>query len=268
MLSRYSTRLLLSKRITSSIVAATRTAAIPTASYARLQFMSTASIEQQPAVDSVPVRNTVKPIDSRKTTLIDIYSHTLKTSPVILILHHNNLLSAEDQQLRAQIKKAGGELQVIRPRLFKVALRGQHHEDPASKDAAKLFRNKKSDVFPLLSGPTAIVSFKELDPKAVAGVVRIVDKSSGSLTLMGAIIDEKVQSIADVAVFKTLPTLAEVRSQLVGVLTVVGGAGLVQTLEASSKVLYLTMEERRKQLDPAEQAKNEDENGSSEEKKE
>lgn len=267
MLSRYSTRFLFSKRIATCAFTATRTAAIFATNYAQVQSMSTVSIEK-PAAAPVPVRNTVKPVDSRKTTLVDIYTHTLKTSPVILILHHNNLLSAEDQQLRAQIKKAGGELQVIRPRIFKVALRGRHHEDPASKEAAKLYRKNKSDAFPLFSGPTAIVSFKELNPKAVAGVVKVVDKSNGSLLLLGAIIDEKVQSIDDIEVFKTLPTLPEIRSQLVGVLTVIGGAGLVQTLEASSKVLYLTMEERRKQLDPSEQAKNEGEEGSSEEKKE
>lgn len=204
-----------------------------------------------------PVRQTVKPLNSRKTYLVDVYSQLLKKSPVVLVVHHNNLLKGDDRALRAQIKTAGGELIITRANLFKVALRGIEHDDPASKEAQKQFKKSQHPIFPLLSGPTGIVAFSELDPKAVDNVVRALDKSKGSLVLLGAYIDNKVLSVNDVNVFKALPTLSEVRSQLVGVLSILGGAGLVQTLEASSKVLYLTMDERRKQLEPSEDSESE-----------
>lgn len=202
--------------------------------------------------EPLTTRNTVKPLGTRKTYLIDIYTDLLRNSPIILVLHHNNLLKADNNNLRGQIKKAGALLTVTRSRLFKVALRGKDHEDPASKDAQRKMRSNVHPMAPLFSGPSAIVTFPELDPKKVESVIKIIDKSQGNLTLIGSLIDDKVMSVPEVNQFKTLPTLPEVRSQLVGVLSILGGAGLVQTLEASSKVLYLTMDERRKQLDPSE----------------
>lgn len=211
--------------------------------------MSTSSIE----VQQTSIRDTVKPLKSRKTYLVDIYSHILKNSPVVLLVHHNNLLKTDDRNLRSQIKKVGGELTISRARLLKVALRGVEHSDPASKEAQKTFKNNKHEIFPLLNGPTGLIHFSEMNPKAVDGVVKVLEKSKGSLLLLGAMVDKKALSIQEIDTFKTLPTLPEVRSQLVGVLSILGGAGLVQTLEASGKVLYLTMEERRKQLDPESQ---------------
>lgn len=195
------------------------------------------------------IRKTVKPLNSRKTYLVDAYSHILKTSPVVLVVHHNNLLKSDDHNLRSQIKKAGGELTISRARLLKVALRGIDHKDPASKEAQKIYKTKRHPIFPLLNGPIGIISFSELNPQAVDQAVRVLEKSKGSLILLGAMVDKKVLSVVDINSFKMLPTLPEIRSQLVGVLSILGGAGLVQTLEASSKLVYLTIEERKKQLD-------------------
>lgn len=221
------------------------------------QWMSTAANTSIPTQVQAPPpsRQTVKPITTRKTYLVDIYSHILKTNPVILVVHHNNLLKSDNSNLRGLIKKAGGSLTVTRSRLFKVALRGKEHEDPASKDAQRNFKSFKHPLAPLFSGPSAVIAFPEMDPKKVENVIRVIDKSNGNLTLLGSLIDNQVLSVPEVNNFKTLPTLPELRSQLVGVLSILGGAGLVQTLEASSKVLYLTMDERRKQLDPSEEKK-------------
>lgn len=207
------------------------------------------------ATEPTPVRKTLKPLDSRKTYLVDLYTHLIKTSPVILVLHHNNLLKADNNNLRGQIKKAGGNLTVTRSNLFKVAFRGKDHADPASPAAkAQYGRRDQQTLFnTLFSGPTAVITIPELDPKKVSNVLKIVEKSNNNLSLLGSFIDNQVLTLDGINNFKTLPTLPEVRSQLVGVLSILGGAGLVQTLEASSKVLYLTMDERRKQLDPAEQ---------------
>lgn len=225
--------------------AAFRISALAPARLLCAKSMSTAT----PAAQT-PIRETVKPLTSRKTYLVDVYSHILKTAPVVLVVHHNNLLKSDDRSLRTQIKKAGGELTISRARLLKVALRGLEHSDPASQEAQKQFKKNTHEIFPLLNGPTGLVHFPEMTPKAVEAVIKVLDKSKGSLLLLGAMVDKKALSVDDINVFKTLPSLPEVRSQLVGVLSILGGAGLVQTLEASSKVLYLTMDERRKQLDP------------------
>lgn len=231
-----------------------RPAPISAARVAGLRWLS-AQASTASATEPAPVRKTLKPLDSRKTYLVDMYTHLIKTSPVILVLHHNNLLKADNNNLRGQIKKAGGTLTVTRSNLFKVAFRGKDHADPASP-AAKAQYGRRDQTTPfntLFSGPTAVITFPELDPKKVSSVLKIVDKSNNNLTLLGSFIDNQVLTLDGVNKFKTLPTLPEIRSQLVGVLSILGGAGLVQTLEASSKVLYLTMDERRKQLDPTEQ---------------
>lgn len=205
-----------------------------------------------------PSRTTVKPIDTRKTYLVDTYSHLLKNNSIILVLHHNNLLKSDNENLRGLIKKAGGRLTVTRSRVFKIALRGMDHEDPASKDAQLTRKSFKHPLAPLFSGPSAIITLPDVDPKKVESVIKVLDKSKGNLTLLGSLINNEVLSVPEVNKFKLLPTLPELRSQLVGVLSILGGAGLVQTLEASSKVLYLTMDERRKQLDPSEEKKDEE----------
>lgn len=200
------------------------------------------------------VRKTVKPVDSRKTYLVDTYTHIIKNSPVLLVLHHNNLLKADNNNLRAQIKKAGGDLTVTRSRIFRVALRGKDHEDPASLEAAEQYRRKPHPLSALFSGPSAVISFSDLDPKKVEKVINIVDKSKNNLILLGSVVDNKVMSVSEVQEFKKLPNLAELRGQLLGVLNILGGAGLVRTLETAGQHLYLTMEERRKQLDPTEES--------------
>ena len=49
--------------------------------------------------------------------------------------------------------------------------------------------------------------------------------------------------------FKTLPTKESLQGQLVGLLTMAGGAGLVRTLETPGKVLYLNLDQRKKDME-------------------
>lgn len=245
---------MLSRLSLSFAVASKRAAVFPTAVRpVQAAAMTTAAAQTSVDTQAPPqTRITVKPLASRKTYLVDSYAHLLKSSPVVLVVHHNNLVKADNNNLRGLIKKAGGQLTITRSRLFKVALRAKDHEDPASKDAQLTLKREKHPLAPLFAGPSAVITFPELDPKKVEAVVNVIDKSKGNLTLLGSLIDNQVLSVPEVNKFKSLPTLPELRSQLVGVLSILGGAGLVQTLEASGKVLYLTMDERRKQLDPSE----------------
>lgn len=198
---------------------------------------------------STSARNTFKRADSRKTYLVDTYSRIIRRSPILLVLHNNSLLKGEDNTLRAQIKKLGGTLTVTRSKLFNVALRGQEHEDPASKEAHKLCRKKKHPLADLFTGPTAVVSIPDINPKTVEDIVKVLDKTKDRLILLGGQIDGSVMTREGVDKFKTLPSIEQLRSELAGVLTMLGGAGLVQTLESSSKMLYLTLKSREKDME-------------------
>ncbi|CAN6639436.1 large ribosomal subunit protein uL10m [Trichomonascus vanleenenianus] len=217
--------------------------------FTRLYSTVQATASAEPAVQAV--RNTVKGAATRKTYLVDRYASLLKKSPIVLVCHNNTLLKAENATLRAQISKAGGKLTVTRSNLVKVALRGIEHEDPASFEAQKSSKGRpEHPLSKLFYGPTAVISFPELTPKAVEDVVKIIDKTNERLILLGGQVDKSVLSRADIDHFKTLPSLEQVRAELAGVLSILGGAGLVQTLQASTNMLYLTMDEHRKQLDP------------------
>ncbi|KAK9385995.1 hypothetical protein V1515DRAFT_606536 [Lipomyces mesembrius] len=194
------------------------------------------------------VRNTVKPLDSRKTFLIDRYAYIIRNRPLMVFVQHNNLLKSDSLQIRNQFKKIGVTFTVLRVNIFNVALRNSSHPDPASLEAQQMYRGVRHPLKDLLAGPTAVVSFDDVDPQKLKSVVDVVEKSGGRLLLLGAWLDERLLDREEIGVVKNLGTLDQLRSGLLGVLEVLRGAGLANTLSSASKSLYLTLEGRKKQL--------------------
>ncbi|KAK9367348.1 hypothetical protein V1509DRAFT_627069 [Lipomyces kononenkoae] len=194
------------------------------------------------------IRNTVKPPDSRKTFLIDRYTYIIRNRPLMVFVQHNNLLKSDSLQIRNQFKKLGLTFTVLRVNLFNVAFRNRSHSDPASYDAQKMYRKVQHPLQDLLIGPTAVISFDDVDPQKLKSAVDIVEKSGGRLLLLGAWLDERLLDREDVGVVKNLGTLDQLRSELLGVLEVLRGAGLTNTLSSASASLYWTLEGRKKQL--------------------
>lgn len=195
------------------------------------------------------VRQTIKPLQSRKTFLVDMYTHLVRSNSVVLALHNSTLLLNEDRALRNELQRAGAQLTIVRSNLMKVALRGIDSPDPAA------FRPQKSTrmhpLSPLFSGPSAVITIPEMDPAAVDRVVQIVDKSQNKLVLLGGQINGIPGAVLrkDIDVLRKLPTLPELRAQLAGILTVLGGAGLTQTLESSQHQLVLALQQHASRED-------------------
>lgn len=206
-----------------------------------LRFQSTQS----------PSRDSFKALGSRKTYLVDTYVHLLRSSPVVLALHNSTLLKRDDNQLRQDIQKTGGQLTVVRSGLMRVALRGLGHADPASTEAHRLYARKTHPLSKFFKGPSAIVTLPSLEPSAVDKICAIIEKSGNKLVLLGGQVDGGALSRGQVEEFRKMPGLAELRAQLAGVLTVLGGAGLVQTLQASPQKLYLTLRQHSERDDDA-----------------
>lgn len=193
------------------------------------------------------VRQTLKPLQSRKTFLVDQYTNLLRSNKVVLALHNSTLLLKEDRALRNELQRAGAHLTVVRSNLMKVALRGINSSDPAA------YKPKKTPgvepfhhpLAPLFAGPSAVITLPELDPKAVDKVVQIIDKSQSKLILLGGQVSGIPGAMfrKDIDVLSKLPTLPELHAQLAGVLTILGGAGLTQTLEASQQKLVLSLQQ-------------------------
>jgi large subunit ribosomal protein L10 len=218
------------------------------------RFNSTAAIKPAtPIYNQLSDRDTFKHVLSRKTFLIDYYKYLNDNNAIILYVHHNNINKAENAKIRSDIKNAGGRLNIIKNSLYKVYLRNEEEADPASR------HNKKSSgetpgqehpLAPLLNGPTGIITIPTCEPSVVSAILKILKSANDKAFLIGARVETSVFDIAQVDQFKDLPNQQQLQSQLAGLLTILGGAGLVQTLQASSTNLYLTMEERRKDIDP------------------
>lgn len=190
---------------------------------------------------STAPRVTVKPLHSRKTFLIDSYKHMMEHNPVVLFAHYNNLLKQENATFRSQIKGIGGTMSSVRNNLFQVYLRNAHLPDPCAKTSKKQ-QNKSHPLLPLFKGPTVAISFPETDPAKVAKLLKLLEKSADKLFIVGAKVESEVYDMAQLNQFKSLPTKPELQSQLLGLLHILSGAGLVRTLESGSQALYLTLQ--------------------------
>ncbi|GMM34780.1 mitochondrial 54S ribosomal protein YmL11 [Saccharomycopsis crataegensis] len=186
-------------------------------------------------------RNTFKPLDSRKTFLIDSYASLMRHNQLVLFAHRNNLVKNDDDLFRSQIKQLGGELVVINNSLMKVYLRSEKDEDPA--DAQTTLKNKrnKHPLFSVLNGPTAAIAFKENDPSKIKQLYKVLKAAKEKLFVVGAKVDDDFYSLDKLDTYKDLPSKPELQAQLVGLLNILGGYGLTRTLESASNVLHLTL---------------------------
>ncbi|EDO14573.1 hypothetical protein Kpol_269p7 [Vanderwaltozyma polyspora DSM 70294] len=185
-------------------------------------------------------RLTVKPLESRKTFLMDYYKDMMESNPVILFVHYNNLMKQENEHYRSLIKSNGGKLSMLRNNLFKAYLRAAHTEDPSAPIQNK-DKNMNHPLLPLFNGPTAAIMFKETSPANVAKIVKLLEKAQDKLFIVGAKVETEVYDVAQLNEFKKLPSKPELQAQLLGLLHILSGAGLVNTLEKGSQTLYLTL---------------------------
>lgn len=194
-------------------------------------------------------RQTEKPLFSRKTYLIDFYKHLYDNNEILLFVHHNNLNKSDNKRYRQELLKSGANLHVIKSSMFKLLLRSINEADPAQKGMSAKNKDKVHDLDPLLAGPTAIITIPKSDPQVVTSVMKVLKSANERLLLIGAKIENNVMNLDEINQFKTLPTKESLQGQLVGLLTIAGGAGLVRTLETPGKVLYLNLDQRKKDME-------------------
>lgn len=204
-------------------------------------------------------RDMFKKQESRKTYLMDRYTHMLRTKSVFLVFHQNAQMYRDQATLKASIRAAGGDHSTVASSLMRATLRGLESEDPLSKQANADHKNTVHPLSQLFNGSASVVTFDSLDPRAVENVLKLTSKVGDRMLLVGAFVNGQTMSIDEVDVLKKLPSMGDLHAQLAGLLTVLGGGQLVQALEAPGKLLYLNLDQH---------AKGETEGESKEEKKE
>jgi large subunit ribosomal protein L10 len=171
---------------------------------------------------------TARPSDTRKSQLLRTYTSLLRSTPLILIFQHNNLTAVEWAAVRRELRLAlssissegtesaevasKAQLQVIRTRIFDVALKIVEFHDPSkvspttvsaltgekvqvvynhdlSKAAYKAVKaatqgdaplpesSAYAQISPLLVGPLAILTLPVVSPAHLAAALSILSPS-------------------------------------------------------------------------------------------
>ena len=209
--------------------------------YPILRSISNVTINAKKKDIELSGRQLVKPLNSRKTYLIDFYKHMMETSPLVVFVHYNNLIKTEDHYYRDQIKKAGGKLTKLRNALFQVYLRNSKMDDPCAPITDESILVKDHPLLPLFTGPTAAITFPDVDPEKLSKLLKVLDASKERLFIIGAKVDSSVLDVNKVHQFSKLPPLPVLQAQIVCLLQSAAGLNLVQTLESASQSLCLTL---------------------------
>lgn len=122
-------------------------------------------------------------------------------SAEILILAQNMGLDAKaTNDLRVAARAAGVDYRVTKNTLAKIAIKGTAFETMADQ----------------MKGPTAYVT--GTDPVSTAKVLADFAKKNEKLVIIGGKFGDMIMDEAKVKQFATLPTLDEIRSQLIGLI--------------------------------------------------
>ena len=135
-----------------------------------------------------------------KEELVSHYNGIFENAGVIVVTHYSGLSVPDLDELRHQMADVGGTVKVTKNRLVKLALAGTPNES----------------VSEFFSGPTAI-AFSE-DPVASPKVSANFAKENDNLKIVGGIMDGTVLDAEGVKNLASLPSLDELRGQLVGLI--------------------------------------------------
>jgi len=142
---------------------------------------------------------------SRKEELVAELHRKLEETTLLVVTHQNGLTVREVTDLRRNMRAEGASFHVTKNRLAKIALKGTKFEP-------------LNDAF---SGPTAVAV--SADPVAAAKVACDFAKNNDKLTIVAGALDDKLLDVEGVQALAKLPSLDELRGQIVGLLQAPAG---------------------------------------------
>jgi large subunit ribosomal protein L10 len=135
-----------------------------------------------------------------KAELVTTLNGVFKAANVVVVAHYAGLTVAQMQNLRRQMKQAGGTVKVAKNRLAKIALEGT---DVAS-------------IASLLQGPTLIAYSG--DPVAAPKVAVDFAKGHEKFVILGGAMGTTALNSDGVKALAALPSLDELRAKLIGLI--------------------------------------------------
>ena len=151
----------------------------------------------------------------RKEELVAQYKDLIERSDAIFLTEYGGMSVKDMQALRGKLREVDGSYYVTKNTLFSLAL--QESELPSPDE--------------LLVGQVASSFAMGEAPSLAKALVKFAEDED-NLTIKGCIMDNKVLSVAEVEALAKLPSLDQLRAQLIGLID--GPArGLVSVLNSS-----------------------------------
>ncbi len=163
-----------------------------------------------------------------KAELIDKLQTTFNKAESLVIAHQEGLTVAESSDLRVKMREAGATYKVTKNRIVKLALKGTKFENLSN----------------FFAGPTSIGTSD--DPVSAAKVLVSFAKENEKLKIVGGGLDGKVLQKENVESLAKLPSLDELRSQIIGLVNS-PATKLAQLSKASAQKLVMVINLKSKQ---------------------
>ena len=135
----------------------------------------------------------------------EIFIQNLKTilseNSLVLVFHYRGMSVNDMTDLRVQSFNSGCNIKVTKNRLTKLALEGTNKEGLSG----------------FFDGPTAIAYSN--DPVQLTKLLTNFAKNNSNLVIIGGIMDNEILSIEKIEILSKLPSLEEIRAQLIGLIS-------------------------------------------------
>ena len=165
---------------------------------------------------------------AQKEKLVDELGQIFASSGVVVVAHYEGMTVAQMQDLRAQMRAAGGSVRVAKNKLAKIALEGQ----PCAS------------IADYLTGMT-VLSYSE-DPVAAAKVADAYAKVNEKFKILGGAMGSSALDPAGVKAVAQMPSREELIASIVGCIGAPASniAGAIGAPASNIAGILKTLEER------------------------
>jgi len=158
---------------------------------------------------------------SQKEELVSHMRGTLQQATSVVVAHQTGLTVAEVTQLRRDMREAGAKFKVLKNSLAQIAVKGTNLEG----------------ISPYFQGPAAL-GYSQ-DPVAAARVLSKFAEKNDKLLIVGGYLDGQVLDAKAVKALASLPSLNELRSNIIAVISAPATQLAILAKEPARRVAYL-----------------------------
>ncbi|HHG89652.1 MAG TPA: 50S ribosomal protein L10 [Devosia sp.] len=138
---------------------------------------------------------------AQKAELIASLTQSFEEAGAVVVAHYSGLTVADMENLRVQMKQAGGQVKVAKNRLAKLALA----------------QTGQADISDLFVGPT-LVAYSD-DPVTAPKVAVKFAKTNENFVVLGGAMGATALDADGVKALASVPSLDELRAKIAGMLT-------------------------------------------------